>query len=358
MSESNVDSYYSQLCEHLGMAVIAADLNLDIRTWNAAAARTFGAAAERMIGTPITLIVPQASRAAAEGMLRRAIETGETIQFEFQHRDAQGGRRELAATIAPVLSVLGRRTGVSICVRDITQRIALEDKLLENRKMVALGEMAGAIAHHFNNILGGVVTSIDFATASGDEGMKDRVLNQAVEALQRATTLVSGLAAFAEGDRRADDSSDLREIIKGISRETEQSIKGRGIDFAVNLSELPVIPVAKTQLTTILQKIIENAIEAMPDGGKLRIDVSADNQRVTIVISDTGRGLDEVARSRVFEPFWTTKPAPGVGPGHAAGLGLAIAHGLIHMMGGTITVTSQVGRGTSFSVALPIPDAC
>lgn len=354
MSEVDADSYDAQLCEHLGVAVIATDLNLDIRIWNAAAARVFGAAAERMIGTPITQVIPQERRAAAEDMIRRAIETGEAIQFEFQHRDAQGERRELAATIAPVMSVQGERTGASMCVRDITKRIALQQKLHETRKMVALGEMAGAIAHHFNNILGGIVTSIDFATASGNEAAKDHVFEQTTKALQRATALVSSLGAFAEGDRRAEDLGDLTEAINQVITEVEQSLERRGIEFVLNLPQLPVIPVPRVQVTTVLRNIIQNAIEAMPEGGRLQIDVSLQDACAGVTISDTGCGLDEVAQSRAFEPFWTTKDDLGLKAGHPVGLGLAIAHGIVHMLGGTIGLTSEVGKGSSFRVVLPI----
>jgi len=337
------------------MAVITTDLELKIRTWNATAARTFGAAADRVIGTPILQIIPQERRATAEEILLRAIETGETIQFEFQHRDAQGGRRELASALAPVLSADGQKIGASMCVRDITKRIALQEKLDESRKMAALGEMAGAIAHHFNNILGGIVTSIDFAMDSGDASVKEHVLEQTTKALQRATTLVNGLAAFAEGDRRAEDLGDLTEVINHIAIDIETSLERQCIEFVVNLPQLPVIPVSRVQVTTILRNIIQNAVEAMPEGGKLQIDVSLENDQAAITISDTGCGLDRAAQSRVFEPFWTTKGELGAGPGHPIGLGLAIAHGLAQMLGGSIRLTSELGKGASFCVVLPIP---
>ncbi|UCC32664.1 MAG: PAS domain S-box protein [Phycisphaerales bacterium] len=356
MPPIGTDAYYRQLCEHLGVALIAVDLDLNIRVWNAAAARTFGAAAERMFGTPVARILPQERREMAERTLRRAIDTGETIQFEFQHRDPQGERRELAGTIAPVVSESGVRTGASVCIRDITRRISLQSDLSESRKMVALGEMAGAIAHHFNNILGGMVTSIDYANASDDAVIKDRVFDQVGRALQRATTLVNGLLAFAEGDRRANDLSDLTEIINDLADEIEEIIEGSHIEFTLNLPELPAVPVARVQVTTILRNIIQNAIEAMPDGGSLWVDISVDSQSVIILIGDTGCGLDETAKSRIFEPFWTTKGPLAAGTGGATGLGLAITHGLVNMIGGTISVTSEVGKGSCFRVTLPRPD--
>ena len=353
MSLIGDNAYYRQLCEHLGMAVVATDRELNIVSWNAAAARTFGAAADRMAGTPISRILPQERREAAEGMVRRAIETGETILLEFEHRDAQGRRRELAGTIAPVVLEDGQRVGASICIRDITRRIDLQARLHESHKMASLGEMAGAIAHHFNNILGGVVTSIDYALASGNVSAQGRVLEQVGVALQRATGLVSGLLAFAEGDRRSDDESDLTELINDLADKTEAQVQGRNTSFLLKLPPMPVVPVPRFPVATALTNIVRNAIEAMPEGGKLLVDVSLNNETVVILVEDTGCGLDEMAKSRIFEPFWSTKDQLSSGATEGIGLGLAIAHGLIQMIGGTITVTSQVGKGSCFRVTLP-----
>lgn len=357
MHEQGDEAFYESLFENLGMAVIATDVDYKIRTWNAAATRVFGAAADRMMGTPIVSIIPQDRRRAASRMLRRTVRTGETIQFEFQHRDAQGTRRELVATIAPVVSGSGERVGASISVRDITKRIALQSELSESRKMASLGEMAGAISHHFNNILGSAVVSIDYARSSDDVAVKARVLDQLAVALQRATTLVDGLLAFAEGDRRTDALSDIKEVINDLADEFKREVEGTEIEFTLSISKLPPVPVPRVQFMTICRNIVRNAIEAMTDGGKLHVDVSANSSSCIILFEDTGCGLDEAAKSRVFEPFWTTKGvlASG-GSSQATGLGLAIAHGLVNMLRGTISVTSQVGKGSCFRVTLPITD--
>jgi PAS domain S-box-containing protein len=339
------------------MALVATDADLTISMWNAAAARTFGAAAGRMIGTPVTHIFPQERRLEAERLLRKVIATGETIELEFSQRDPQGARRELAGTMAPVVAGSGERIGASICVRDITRRIGLQTELGQTRKMVALGEMAGTIAHHFNNILGGIVTSVDYARTTGNVAIQSRALTQVSQAIQRATALVNGLLAFAEGDRRADDLGDLTEIVTELADDIEQRANKCGIDFVFEMPNVPVIPVPRAQLATILQNITRNAFEVMPDGGKLELDVSVDAHSVIILVSDTGPGLDEAAKLRIFEPFWTTKDdAVTGGPGAVAGLGLAIAHGLVNMLGGTISVTSELGKGSRFRVTLPRTD--
>jgi PAS domain S-box-containing protein len=357
MPQIEPDSYYKQLCEHLGVALIASNVDLNIRVWNDAAARMFGAAAEQMIGTPILSIVPQERRPAAERLLRRVIKTGETTSFEFQHRGPEGERRELIGTVAPVISESGARTGVSACLRDITRRKEIQTELNESRALAALGEMAGALAHHFNNILGGVVTSVDYATMVDDPALTKRVLDQTARALTRATRLVSGLLAFSEGDQHTDDLSDFTELLITLAEDIEQEIKDLDINLKVNLPPLPVLSVPRIQVTTILHNIVQNAIEAMPEGGDLGIDVWLEDHWVVTQISDSGCGLEESVRSRIFEPFWTTKGGLATRNGEGVGLGLAIAHGLVRVIGGAISVTSEPDKGSTFRVFIPRPKA-
>jgi len=353
MQSDGGEAYFRELCEQIGVALIATDVELNIRTWNAAAARMFGVAAERMLGTPVVSVIPLDRRIPAERMFHRAVEAGETGELEFQHRDSLGEARELSGTIAPVVSESGVHIGASICIRDVTRRIHLQSEVHESRKMAALGAMAGAIAHHFNNVLGSVVTSIDYAGACSDAALTKRVLGQTSRALMRASALVNGLLAFAEGAPRAEDLSDLTELMNDVADELEGTIEGRNIGFILNLPTLPVVPVPRTQLFTILRNISQNAIEAMPNGGSLRIDVSLSESAAVIVVSDTGCGLDKDTQSRIFEPFWSTKSDRLAGSTGATGLGLAIAHGLAQVIGATITVASEPNKGSSFTVTVP-----
>ena len=355
----DTDAYYRLLCDTLGVALIATDLDLNICVWNAAAARTFGAGAKAMMSSPLIFIIPQPERDKAGKVFRQSADTGETIQFEFHHRDDLGEARELAATVAPVVTEDGERVGISVCIRDITERIALQGKLADSGKMIALGEMAGAVAHHFNNILGGVVTSIDFIRTSYDPVMTQRVLGEVQNALQRATSLVDGLLAFAEGNRRADDLSDFTEILIEVGRETERLLEGRDIEFELNLADLPVMAFPRTQVVTMFRNLVQNAVEAMPTGGVLKIGAEMAANHVTVTVKDSGCGIDATVMARIFEPFWTTKGvlSSEIGSGSAAGLGLAITHGLITMLDGSVTVSSEPGVGSTFAVTLPIPQS-
>ncbi len=369
MSDPGSSSYFRHLCENLGVAVIAADTDLNICLWSTAAVRMFGAAEKQMLKTPVVTIIEQNRRAEVEKMLRQTFRTGESFEFEFECPDANGERRELAGTISPIPCDTGDRIGASVCFRDITRRIALQEEVAESRKMAALGEMAGAVAHHFNNILGGVVTSIDYARARHDPQIDRRVLEQLGGALTRANTLIGGLLAFAGGDRRSDGQCDLTDILRGVSGEFAETFRIQHIQFTLRIGELPRVPIARTQVGTILRNIIQNAIEAMPNGGSLCVETSVEGGAVITRITDTGVGLDKEALSRVFEPFWTTKGALASGSasrsgdqetrssGQATGLGLAIAHGLAQMIGGSISAASQPERGSCFTVKMPIPES-
>lgn len=347
------ESYYRQLCEHVGVALIATDTDLNIRSWNAEAARMFGAAAERMIHTPIVSILPAERREEAEQLLTQAMHSRDTYEFEFQYGDAKGQQREASGTIGPLVTDSGACLGALLCARDITRRIALVEALEESKKMASLGELAGAISHHFNNILGGVITSNDFAASSHDPELMSRTLTQTNRALQRATRLLNGLRAFAEGDQRSEDLADFTEILMEAAEEAERAGTARNVKVEYRSPRLPVHPVARFPLLTIMRNIMQNALEAMPNGGLLTIDVALHEDRIETRILDNGRGLDASALSRVFEPFWTTKNTADSPRGEASGLGLAIAHGLVQMLGGSITVSSKLGKGSCFCVTLP-----
>jgi PAS domain S-box-containing protein len=345
--------FYRQLFEHAGVAFIATDEDFIIRNWNAAASRMFGASPESMIGTPLHSIVPQKQREQALKLFRRAIDHGEISELEFPYHDERGERRDLTVVISPIVPQPGTRIGVSAFMRDVTRRSKLQSQLLQSRKMAALGEMAGAMAHFFNNILGGIITSVDFARNSDDLVLKARILNQISEALSRATDLLEGLLSFAEGDRKDEDLSDVTEIVLSMADDFEAVLKAQNIKLVLDVPKLPVMEVPRVQMMTALRNVVQNAIDAMPDGGTLTIAVSLETDRIVTRIADTGCGLSEEELSRVFEPFWSTKGSLAGGSKESLGLGLSVAHGILQFIGGSVTAASTLGEGSTFIISLP-----
>ncbi|MBN1343513.1 MAG: PAS domain S-box protein [Phycisphaerae bacterium] len=346
--------FYEQLCHCAGIAIIATDETMSIRVWNKAAAEMFGVSAEQMLGRPLVDVMPRNRRDLAEQMFRRSLKDHVVSEFEIVHTYRQASPKHLGITVSPIFTGDGRCIGASACVRDITRRVDLEQRLQEHGKMASLGALAGGVAHHFNNILGGVATSVDFALKLDDPSALRRSLRLTADAVQRATKLTHHLLAFAEGDRRPDDLGDLTETVLYFVDETEPELQNRGVDFALDLTAAPVCEVPRHRLLTVLNNLACNALEAMPEGGQLTLALWTEGDEVAIEMTDTGVGIDEQTRRHVFEPFFTTKDGSKAKVSNDEGLGLAVVYGLVREMDGTISLKSNPGEGCQVEIRLPI----
>ncbi|HUU82680.1 MAG TPA: ATP-binding protein [Phycisphaerae bacterium] len=347
------DEYYRLVCQHAGAALIATDTDLKIRFWNSSAHRVFGASAAQMLGTSVLSIMPGDHRRAAEALLQRAVRHREASQFEFSLRDSAGEPRDLAVVMSPIIDDHGVTLGASTWVRDITRRVELARQVGLERKMAALGEMAGALAHHFNNILGGVVTSVDFALAANDPAVEHRVMSQTARSLARASRLVDNLLAFAEGAHRESDLGDLTEVVLQAIDVVEPELAQANVSLQLDLRAVPVTAVPRGPMITVVFNLVHNAVEAMRGGGELRIEMFELEGGSLLRFIDTGCGMNEDVLDRAFEPFYSTKPAPQGQEERAPGFGLAVVHAIVQEVGGRVSVASQPGKGTTFEIWIP-----
>ncbi|HSW45318.1 MAG TPA: ATP-binding protein [Phycisphaerae bacterium] len=354
MSDHADEAFFRHLCQHAGVALIATDVQLRIRFWNAAAGRLFGSSAEAMLGEPLISIVPADRRVIAKRLLHRTADRGEINAFEFPHRDPAGTPMFLAVSLSPIIDEAGRTAGVSVCVRDVTRRIETERALADASKMTALGSMAGAIAHHFNNLLGGLVTTADFAQTSDDPAVLTRALRSVVTSLTRAGRLTTALLAFAEGERTDSETEEVTNIVRAFIARLEPRLRQCNIRLETILTPTSARLSAK-RLQTILDYLAANACEAMPGGGTLTIELTVPPESGDLVlrISDTGFGMSEADLRHAFEPFYTTKSEGTPGTAAHPGLGLAVVHGIVRSLGGNVTLCSSLGQGTVCSIRIP-----
>lgn len=345
--------FYEQLCQSAGIAIVATDEEMLIRLWNAAAEEMFGVAADRVLGQPLVRVMPKNRRDLAEQMFLRALRDHVVSEFEIVHAYRQPAPKHLGITVSPIFSNDGRCLGASACIRDITRRVDLEQRLQEASKMASLGALAGGVSHHFNNILGGVATSVDFALQSEDPFTLRRALRITADAVSRASQLTNHLLAFAEGDRRPDDLGDVTETVLYFVDQIEPTLHERGVDLALDLNVAPVSEVPRHRLLSVLNNLAQNAMEAMPEGGQLSLSLWTEGEEIGVEMIDTGCGIDEKTQRRVFEPFFTTKSDKKT-VSSDAGMGLAVVYGLVREMGGTISLHSQPGEGCKVEIKLPI----
>lgn len=348
------DEFLRDACLHAGVAMIAADAELRIRFWNREATRVFGGSAESMYGQHITTIVPHERRALADRLIGRTLASGEATEFEFPYRNAAADLVYLAITVSPVINQQGKGVGVTIHIRDVTRRIEAERSMSQSRKMAALGTMAGAISHHFNNMLGGLITSADFARDSNDPQVLRRTLHAMIPILNRASTLTRNLLAFAEGDHTHSPPENVTTIVLRFIESVKAVADVRKVEIRANIRPVNAELPAK-QLTTVLDCLAANAAEAMPQGGVLTVELEpmASEQDFVLRVSDSGHGIPEDKLTRVFEPFFTTKGGDPAGSVDHPGLGLAVVHGIVRDLGGSVTFCSSAETGTTFSVRFP-----
>jgi signal transduction histidine kinase len=243
--------------------------------------------------------------------------------------------------------------GLAVFLRDLTRQLELLRDMAQAQKMAALESVAGAVAHHFNNILGGAITTADFALASDDPDLHKRTLGITITALSRASEVTHGLLAFAEGEHTDTVMVDVRHTIQRYVAGLESTLQSRHIQLDVDLQPTSLTLPPKA-LTTVLDRLIANAVEAMPSGGVLTVQLQPlANNQLSLRIADTGPGISEQIRPRMFEPFFTTKQPERARPSSHMGLGLAVVHGIIKDLGGTVTVTSAPDAGTTFIICVP-----
>ena len=233
--------------------------------------------------------------------------------------------------------------------RDITERRALERKLVQAQRMEAIGRLAGGVAHDFNNILTAIVAA---AESIRQEVPHDQPVEQEageiLRACGRATDLTRQLLIFARRRAGTPALTSVNAVVDDARRMLERLI-GADVRLAVDTAEpLPPVVIDATELQQVVLNLAVNARDAMPHGGVLTIQTRARGTGVVLEVRDTGVGIPPEHQPFIFEPFFTTKD-----PGKGTGLGLATVYGVVQQAGGTIEVRSEAGSGTSFAIVLP-----
>ncbi len=289
----------------------------------------------------------------------RSAMSGDAV-FRAEFRIGLGGEPSwVHATAMQMHDDEGRPTGVVGVMTDVSETRHLEEQLGKAERMASLGTLATGMAHEVNNPLACVTSSLAFAAAevAGKEELREvgEALADAQHAAQRVALIIRELHAFAE-TREEVGRVDLAEAAQGAIQLLPEALR-RSAVAEVEAPGAPAAQVSRQQLQRVLTKLLENAFQAIPEdrAGRGRVRVSARNAvagRVSLDVEDDGRGIPAEQRTRIFDPFYTTRQV-----GQGTGLGLAVCHALVSAMGGEIEVESEVGRGTRFRLLLPAADA-
>src|SRR6476661_7057575 len=338
-------------------AIASKDLNGTITSWNRSAEKLFGYKPEEIIGKPVTTIIPPELH-HDETMILSKIRRGEKIDhFETIRLHKNGDRIEVSLTISPVKDDNGNVIGAAKIIRNITETNKIERALRTTEKLAAAGRMAATVAHEINNPLEAVTNLVYLAKR--DLSKSDRVagyLELASRELDRVAHITRQTLGFYR-DTSSPVKLNVTETLDDLLLLYEKRFESRHITVIKQYDKDLEITALAGEIRQAFSNLITNAIDAMPDGGKLVLRVSKSQawsgshlHGVRITVLDTGSGIEPRHRKNVFQPFFTTKADVGTG------LGLWITRGIVEKHRGSIRMksrTAEQSHGTAFSIFLP-----
>lgn len=347
----------------IGEGVICTDGAGKIILMNRIAEKLTGWLEEEAVGklfADVIRLIYEETRATYPNLIEQVVETQNVIipTEDIILISRNGTERIIAKSGAPIHSSDNKIIGVVIVFSDITNKRKMEQELQKTSKLESLGVLAGGIAHDFNNILTSILGNISYAKIMDftHEELSE-ILTDAENASYRAKNLTMQLLTFAKGGDPRKQNMSVAEVILNSVRFT---LRGTNVAPEFQIAEnLPLIEIDDVQISQVINNLVLNAVQAMPDGGKIHIKVNKikiDSSRVIplkvghyilISVRDEGIGIENENLSQIFDPFFTTKKT-------GSGLGLTSSFSIIKKHGGYLTVESEIDKGSTFFIYLPI----
>jgi two-component system NtrC family sensor kinase len=342
-------------------AIIAADIKGNILLFNRSAEETLGYAADDVIGKiHITQIYPAGLARKIMKMLRSEEygEKGKLTNFPITHLRQDGGIIDANLSAAIIYDAEGNEiASVGIFV-DLSERLEMErqlnntqQQLMQSEKLAAMGRLTSQIAHELNNPLYGIMNTLELLkTEIAPENKRRKLLDMSLSETVRLADMLRKMLSFSKPDQEERKPLDINTILDEILLLHEKQLQENTIKITTSLAEdLGEVYASANQLRQVFLNIVNNAKDAMPEGGTFGVTTRQENGKILIDLSDTGIGIREEYLDKIFDSFFTTKDSiKGVG------LGLSVCYGFIQDHGGDIKVKSVKDEGTTFTVILPV----
>jgi PAS domain S-box-containing protein len=371
-------------------AIVTTSLEGLIIDWNPAAAQLYGYSAEEVLGQPVTCIFSAGAPEifdAIPGVIR-----GEVATFESVHHRKDGTTLQISLSLSRICQADGVATGVLGMARDIGELKSRDAEFHQESKLESLGRLSAGLAHEINSPIQFVGDNarfledayaelirvvdvyrglLDTSNPIGWMERQERVreaeasidfdylrkeipsaVEQTLEGIGRVSTIVRAMKTFSHPGHNEQVPADLMEAVDATVTVTRHQISGVA-DLHLDLADLPPVRCNVTDLNQVFLNLIVNAADAIEETGRrgaITVATAVDGDHVIVRISDTGTGIPDDVRSKIFDPFFTTKDV-----GRGSGQGLALARGVVQEgHGGSLTVESVIGQGSSFTVRVPI----
>lgn len=353
-------AFAREILETLPDGVALLRLDGRVRTVNEGFARLAAAHPERLLGVPVSQLLTVS--------LVDPIRVSDDRVCELL--PAHGHRIPVSISSSLLRDKQGSPIGLVVVVRDLREVVTLRNRLVTSARLSAIGELAAGIAHEINNPIAFIRANLTMLRshwsalcalleekgAAGpvaellDEG--DELLEESIEGVDRAATFVRDVKGFSHAGRGERELVDLNALLENVLRVAAPQLRHRA-RIQRRFAELPPVSCAQQEIKQVLLNVVLNAGQALgPDGGEIQLGTNVLGSEVVVTIRDDGCGIPAEAIERLFDPFFTTKPE-----GEGTGLGLVISYEIVRKHGGDIAVESELGRGTTVRVRLPIAPA-
>jgi two-component system, NtrC family, sensor kinase len=339
--------FSENIIESMNVGVLAVDFEGRIEFWNAQLEHSMGVQRADAIGRTMEEVLPPD---LAVEIAARSEEERTTSLYKFPLRNREGRTLVVNVSIAPLAAKSGERLGRLILIDDITQRMQLEEQLVQTEKLTSLGLLAAGVAHEVNTPLAVISNYIQMlAKQLPANDPRHKLTEKIVSQTFRASEIVNNLLNFSRTGGAGFKEVNLNQIIEETLSLVAHPFRAGNIHVVRNLqSDLALVLGSSNRLQQVFLNLFLNARDAMPSGGMLEVRSTANNGTVEIEVSDTGTGIQRDNLSRIFDPFFTTKAT-----GRGTGLGLSVSYGIIKEHAGKIEVRSTPGKGTSFRLEFP-----
>lgn len=357
----------SRAVEQCPASIAITDLHGRVEYVNPTFSRLTGYGAHELVGTRLPELGVEPSPEQIAELARQALTTGHDWHGEVRTRCRDGQLLWQLVTLSAILDQQGQATHLVAVSEDITERKRLEAEVRQAQKMEAFGQLAGGVAHDFNNILTVIQGNASLLEMQLPQEEQQRAVAEIQHSCDHAARLTRQLLTFSRRRKAERKELDLNQVLQPLTKMLDRLI-GEHIQFTTDYAPQGAPVLADPgMMEQLVMNLSINARDAMPRGGRLAISTrlvelqececnsipgARAGQFVRLQVCDTGCGIADQDLPQIFEPFFTTKEV-----GKGTGLGLATVFGIVQQHQGWITVTSQLGQGTCFSVFLPRPQA-
>ena len=345
-------SLLTNILESARESIYAVDPDGNFKWCNSATLKALGYQRSNFIGRPLLAMVYEEDRELVQEKLNAAL-TGLPQTYEMRYFARDGQLRYARVDNSPLV-VEGRTTGVLGIARDITEQKEERERAARADKLRALGQLASGVAHDFNNSLAAILGRAQLLRRQVNDPALVRNLDIIQTAAEDAAATVRRIQTFARKSavkefELVDVGGLLNDAVEITRTRWQNEARVRGLEYDVKLNTAAGYFTygSASELREVFVNMIVNAVDAMPKGGRLLITCRRVNDRLQLHFSDNGMGMQEDIRQKIFEPFFSTKGAQGTG------LGLSVSYSIIERHSGSISVVSEPGKGTNFTIDLP-----